>query len=190
MTVKNVLSRVQLGPQRTVLGQPFHLSRGDSRGRAESGSILVMFTLFLPVLILCVGLVTDLGLIFLARNIAYHAADLGALAGAQDLDLSRLSRGEVHLDEMRAARDAKSWTLNNLRTNFSALDVDSRAGVSVDIYNASAGNPLIHRRSGRILNDPTVSVSVTVPVKMHFLSTLWSEISVSARADASVIKKK
>ena len=103
MKLRNVLSSVQLGPPRTIFRRPFHLSRGDSKGRAESGSILVMFTLFLPVLILCVGLVTDLGLIFLARNIAYHAADLGALAGAQDLDLTRLSRGEVHLDEMRAA---------------------------------------------------------------------------------------
>lgn len=185
-----LLAKVRFDPAGSFRLQRYLLTRGGPGPSPESGSILVMFLLFLPVLILFVGLVADLGLIFLSRNIAYHAADLGALAGAQDLDLARLSRGEVYIDEMRAVRDARSWTLSNLRSNFSSLDVDSRARVSADVYNASAGNPVTHRLSGRLLRDPTVSVTVTVPVKLHFLSMLWSEVLISARADASVVKKK
>ena len=42
-----------------------------------------MIVLFLPVAVLSIGMVADLGLLFVSRKLVQSACDLGALAGAR-----------------------------------------------------------------------------------------------------------
>ena len=64
-----------------------HLLR-DSRG-----GVAVLVALFLPVAVLCVGTVVDLGAVFFARKAVEASCDLGALPGVQELDWDRLAAG-------------------------------------------------------------------------------------------------
>lgn len=142
--------------------------------------------LFLPVLLLVAGLVTDVGVLFVSRHLSYHAAELGALAGAQDVDLDALARGEVTLVEARARADAEDYTRRNLAASFPHLDQAQALFVSAAVYNASVSAPLRHRQTGRLLTDPTVSIAVRLSLPLYFLAPLRREATVQVHADASV----
>lgn len=157
--------------------------------RGERGSIAVVVILFLPIAALIVGLVLDVGYLFVARYQAGVAADLGALAGAQDVDLERLATGERWLVEEQARRDANDWTRANLRASL-PHGQGEEATVQVRVYNATAKHPLVNEVSGRILTDPTVVVSVEVPVRLHFVAFLARRVLVRVSADASVVPKE
>jgi Flp pilus assembly protein TadG len=73
-----------------------------------------MLVLFLPVLLTCLYATCGLGALLLARARAQTAADLAALAAAQDVDLERLQEGERRLRPEDAARDAVAWARANL----------------------------------------------------------------------------
>jgi len=49
------------------------------------GGVLALVALFLPIAVLCVGLVMDLGTVFFVRKAVQPACDLGVLAGVQEL---------------------------------------------------------------------------------------------------------
>lgn len=150
---------------------------------------MVVVVLFLPVLLLSTGLVTDLGLLFVSRNLAYQAAELGALAGAQDVDLNALGQGRLVLLESRAADDASSYAWRNLTRSFPRLDLSQSGRVAVEVYNASTASPARHRQTGRLLVDPTVSVTVELSVPLYFLRPLRSKADLRVHADASVRTK-
>lgn len=69
---------------------------------SEKGGVLALVALFLPVAVIVVGMVIDLGLIYTARKAVQAACDLGALAGAQVLDLDELALGNVLISDVRA----------------------------------------------------------------------------------------
>lgn len=157
---------------------------------SERGASLIAVVLFLPVLLLIAGLVTDVGLLFVARHLAYHAAELGALAGAQDVDLDALARGEVTLVEGQARADAEDYARRNLAASFRHLDQAQALFVNATVYNASAARPVRHRETGRLLTDPTVSVAVRLWLPLHFLAPLRREAAVQVHADASVTTRQ
>lgn len=154
--------------------------------RREQGASLVLVVLFLPALLLVAGAVTDLGILFVSRHLAYHAAELGALAGAQDVDLDALEQGDLQLLGPQATAAAEDYARRNLSRSFPRLDLGQDAAVHVQVYNASAAAPVRHRDTGRLLVDPTVSVAIRLDVPLHFLRPLkpWAELHV--HADASV----
>ena len=154
--------------------------------RGERGASLVLVVLFLPALLLVAGAVTDLGILFVSKHLAYHAAELGALAGAQDVDLEALAQGRLQLAERRAMTAAGDYARRNLTRSFPYLDLDRWAEVQVRVYNASAATPLRHRETGRVLVDPTVAVSIRLSVPLYFLRPLRPRADLHVRADASV----
>ncbi len=152
------------------------------------GSVVVLVLMLMPVLLLLSGLVLDMGTLFMARRSVYAAADMGALAGAEDLDLEQLAAGVRYLQPGPARRDAALWVRQNLEAAFG--DRASLAVVKVRVYNASSDHPLYDAVSGRRLTDPTVCVVVEMPVEFRFLAPVIDRTTVRVHSDASVLRKK
>jgi len=160
--------------------------RGYGRRTCESGAVLVLVVAFLPVLVATMALVVETGRLFVAARRVQAACDLGALAGAQEVDLDRLAQGERYLDEERARIEAERITRENLRELGGVAAETGR--VHVYVINV-AGGPTAHPRTGRLIRDPTVSVWVEVVVPVYLV--WWtSEVHLSAHADASVVEKR
>lgn len=150
----------------------------------QSGAVLVLVVAFVPVLVAALALVIETGRLFVLARRAQSAADLGALAGAQEVDLERLADGERYLDEGRARLAADRITTDNLRD---LGGVVGSSHVQVYVINVVDG-PTTHPRTGRLIRDPTVSVwvEVNVPVRLVW----WArEVRLTAHADASVVEK-
>jgi uncharacterized membrane protein len=151
----------------------------------QSGAVLVLVVAFLPVLVAAMALVVETGRLFVLARWAQAAADLGALAGAQEVDLEQLADGERYLDEERARLAADRITTDNLR-DLGGVVGSSR--VQVYVINVAEG-PTIHPRTGRFIRDPTVSVWVEVSVPVHLV--WWThQVRLAAHADASVVEKR
>lgn len=152
---------------------------------AQSGAVLVLVVAVLPVLVAAMALVVETGRLFVLARWVQAAADLGALAGAQEVDLERLAVGERCLDEERARKEAERVTEDNLR-DLGGVVGSSR--VRVYVINVADG-PSPHPLTGRLIRDPTVSVwvEVTVPVRLAW----WTrDVCLGAHADASVVEKR
>lgn len=150
----------------------------------QSGAVLVLVVAFIPVLVAVMALVLETGRLFVLARWAQAAADLGALAGVQEVDLERLADGERYVDEERARLAAERITRDNLR------DLGGVVGSShVQVYVINvAGGPTTHPRTGRLIRDPTVSVWVEVSAPVHLV--WWTrEVHLAAHADASVVEK-
>ena len=121
------------------------------------GGVLALVALFLPIAVLCVGVVVDLGTVFFVRKAVQAACDLGALAGVQELDWDLLSLGTVALREGEAEAVAKEITGHNLEA-VEGLMLEVQ--VSAIVLNPPAKT------------EPTVAVAVTYLVRMPFLRTV------------------
>ncbi len=84
------------------------------RRRDQKGGVLALVSLFLPIAVICVGIVVDLGIMFCARKAVQSACDLGALAGVQNLDWDSLADGVVLLDTAQGEGVAVQVALSNL----------------------------------------------------------------------------
>lgn len=89
------------------------VSSAVERG-GENGGVLALVALFLPVAVLVVGIVVDLGLVYMARKAVQSACDLGALAGAQELDLDELANGNVIISETKAKSVGMTTAYSNM----------------------------------------------------------------------------
>ncbi|MBX5464995.1 MAG: pilus assembly protein [Clostridia bacterium] len=153
-------------------------------GRArQRGAVSAWFVLALPALLLLLALVADVGRFFVLRALAQNAADLGALAGVQELDLARLAEGERWLLTSQAEAAA-----------YAVADANARAALPGEPYvietlavNAAAGAPRRHPWSGRWLADPTVSVRVTLNARSFFLG--GRRLPLRVQGDASVMER-
>lgn len=153
----------------------------------EKGQVLPLVVLFLPLTVLLLGLVVDLGLLFSTRLTMLAAADLGALAGVQEVNLERLAKGQLWLEEETASAEATKVTLDNLNQNPVLGPVGE---IKVKTINADTKNPLPHPVTGRLLTDPTVTVQVKVFFRPPFLSQVFPEIPIQVHADASLLERK
>jgi uncharacterized membrane protein len=174
--------------ERGALSAKMGEERGAAAGmRGERGATSVMVVLFLPVLLLCLYATCGVGATLLGRARAQAAADLAALAAAQNVDLERLAQGERRLDPESAMRDAAAWARANLDAARRLFAAGVAPVITVDVYNPLPGEPMRHRRSGRELTDPTVAVTVRLraapaagPLTAH---------DIEATADASVLER-
>ncbi|MGE5578772.1 MAG: pilus assembly protein TadG-related protein [Bacillota bacterium] len=121
------------------------------------GGVLALVALFLPIAVLCVGMVVDLGTVFFVRKAVQAACDLGALAAVQELDWDLLALGTVSLRVGEAEAVAEEITGDNLE-GIEALVRDVQVS-------ATALNPPAE-------GEPTVAVTVTYSVRTPFLRTL------------------
>ncbi|MDI3317462.1 MAG: pilus assembly protein [Bacillota bacterium] len=166
------MNRHRLGP-----------ARRSPRRRGERGAVSAWFVLALPAFLLVLALVADVGRFFVLHSLAQSAADLGALAGVQELDLERLAEGERRLRTWEAEAAARAVADANAREALAGdrYDLESLA------INADAGAPRRHPWSGRLLRDPTVSVRIRVRAHSFFLA--GREVPIRVQGDASVMER-
>lgn len=154
---------------------------------AERGAVIAWVALSLPLLLVCLSLVADVGRWFIRKSTVVAIADLAALAGVQELDLERLAAGERYLVVDQARVQAIQTATINLERNALAGSVN---GIRAEVLNASATSPLHHPVTGRVLVDPTVFVEIRVRGPALITSLIGAGMEVSARADASVIPRE
>jgi hypothetical protein len=144
----------------------------------------VLAVLFLPVLLAALSAVLGLGHIMHLRQVAYQAADLGALAGVQCLDLDELAAGRLQLLPAEAAAQAADYA----RLNLAVVSV-SPADVAVDVSVLNpAGDSLTDPVTGKGHPYSTVCVTVSFPSLFRFGPVSWTQV-IRAHADASVVPR-
>lgn len=136
-----------------------------------------MVALFLPIAVLVVGLVCDLGAVFCVRKIVQAACDLGALAGVQELDWELLAEGTVAIEETTAQTVAVGVAQENL-TNLGGL-------AHVEAVYAVVSNPPSSTEPNLVL---TVVCRVH-PSYLTWLPAFADGISLSIAAEASVVER-
>jgi Flp pilus assembly protein TadG len=141
--------------------------------------------LFLPPLLAALLASVSIGQVITARHLAGHAADLGALAGVQELDLDALARGELVLIPAEARSRATEYARANLHRMFPELDPGPE--VYAEVLNPTEGGS-IDPLTGRVHLWPTVCVTVVLSVPVG-IGPLSAEIPVRAHADASAVPR-
>ncbi len=138
---------------------------------------MALVALFLPIAVLSIGMVVDLGAVFFARKAVQAACDLGALAGALELDWDRLARGEVAIRDADGRAVATDVTLMNLQNVTGFVKVLS---VSVSVQNPPS----------RV--EPVLTVDARFRVRTPFLSSvpqLQAGFEGRAFSQASVVRR-
>ncbi|MEW6725199.1 MAG: pilus assembly protein TadG-related protein [Bacillota bacterium] len=156
--------------------------------RSERGAVAILVILALPALLAMIALVVGLGSVVLAYYQAHIAADLGALAGVQSLDLDQLAEGKIWIDPEEARGQAEKIAWENLRANFAGLR-RAEVEITVEVYQASESEPLYHRTTGRRLTAPTVAVQLAFQRRLPLVIYSRS-IAIQARADASAVRRR
>ncbi len=156
--------------------------RADS---SQRGSVVVLVVLFLPVFLLTLGFVIDLGVLFVQRQQAMAAADMAVLAGAREIDLDKLARGERSLLPEAATAAARQWFTSNLRASLGS-EAEAAATV-IHVYNATQASPATDPVTGRRLHDPTICLAGEVPARLYFLAFIVPRTTLHVHADASLL---
>lgn len=164
-------------------------SRGHFRRHDQRGAVAALTVLALPVVLIAIALVIDMAYFFLLRTSLQAAADMAALAAAQNVDLDALADGERRLLVERARLDAYQWVHDNLRANKLTAGLRDQVGVHVEVYNADPNNRVRHRVTGRILADPTVSVQLSLDAPTYFAAMIMKNVPIRVMADASLLEK-
>ncbi len=152
---------------------------------SETGAALTLVVLFLPCLLVAAALVLDAGALLIARAEMRVAADMGALAGIQDLDYDLLADGVVVIDPGQAAADAEAWVRDNL-TGRAFVD-DLTVSVDVTVCNTSLEPGVVCPVTGRALREPTLCVLVGANARLPFLPRPLGPVRVMVHADATVV---
>jgi hypothetical protein len=128
--------------------------------RDQRGSILALTALLMVALIAILGLAIDFGTVFTARTFVQHAADAGALAGADTYSqYTPTTQAMATADAQQAAEDNK--VLGQALTN---------ANVTVSFPAAPPGYYRVR-----------VDVSTTVPTFfLRILGQKWRQVSIGA----------
>jgi Flp pilus assembly protein TadG len=132
------------------------LNRGSipSSGRGDRGQATVLFALALVAIIAMVGLVLDGGAVFAQRRDQQNAADLAALAGANDYLLSGDETAATTVAMAAAARNGYTDGTAGATVHVS-FNYDNGAQVKVDI------NAPHHNNFAGIVGQGTWNVSTT-----------------------------
>ncbi len=157
------------------------------RWAGQSGAAAAVVVLFLPCLLAGAALVIDVGVLLTTRAQMAAAADMGALAGVQDLDYELLAEGRVVIRAATAISDATTWVEQNLARRPFLEPGSTRVTVTVCNTEVEGGDgrpacPV----TGRLLQQPTVCVVVRAAARLPFLPRS-APVSVRVHADASVV---
>lgn len=153
--------------------------------KASKGGVILLVALYLPICILAMGMVLDLGLAFVVRETAQAACDLGALAGVQELDWDQLAGGHVVINVAAARQHAASITLSNL-TPMVRKGLVTGPRISVVVINPVGGTDVAWTA------EPAVRVEVYLVVRTFFLRWLpglAGGIPVTVRAEARCVER-
>jgi Flp pilus assembly protein TadG len=114
--------------------------------RDHAGSNLIIFAMALPVILGCIGIAVDHGLVVRAKQVLQEAADAGALAGARELSLVDTRRENVSA-VVQAVVDAylQAHVATNLSTSSTVAAQVLDDPLRVEVSAASAMNLLFPR---------------------------------------------
>jgi hypothetical protein len=144
---------------------------------SEDGAVLALVAVFLPVAVLTVGMVLDLGMVYFAKRAVQGACDLGALAGVIELDWDALALGDVRLNPIMGEAKAVQVASENI----SALGrVIREASISAHVFNVPDRE------------EPTIRVECRFKVRTHFLGFLpglGQGIPCFASSEGSVVRR-
>ncbi len=126
--------------------------RGQA-ARGQEGGAIALVIIFLPVALMSMGIVADLGMLFTAKRLVQAACDFGALAGCQELDWDLLAQGTVFIDETYGAARAVEYAERNLQ------------GVESLFQEISVGAAVDNEKE----DGPAVFVCANVAVRTYFL---------------------
>jgi hypothetical protein len=150
------------------------------------GAAAAITVLFLPVLAGALIAMASLGRVVWLHHVAYQAADLGALAGVQELDLERLAVGVVRLLPDEARSEAERYSRANLVAAIGAQDIEDLA-IEVRVINPDSSGSL-DPETGRALEHPTVCVVIRFGCLFRAGAFRWEQ-TIRAHADASVVPR-
>ncbi len=140
-----------------------HLLHQKSRNRHGNGQIYVLFALFLPVLLVSVGLALDFGFAYVTKTTLSKAVDSAALAGMRNLNLGQNTATKI----AQAAFD----------TNYASTPASNASAPSVNIaFSTNASNNAV------------VNVTATATINTYFLGVLSSgyrTLNVTSTAQAT-----
>lgn len=169
----------RLNPSRvTDLNQPGEIHmRQHGRDRREAGQVLVLFALGLVAMIAMVGLVLDGGSTFAQRRGQQNAADLAALAGANDYLLNNDSGQAIARARMVAQENGYSHASGGTTVGVS-IDLSVGANVTVTITSP-------HRNSfASIAGMNSWDVSTTATARSGFPDTASGAAPIIFSVDA------
>jgi len=132
-----------------------------SDDRLQSGTAAVLVALFLPVLMGCFLLLTELGWQLVVHGNLRAAADLAALAAAQCVALEDLAAGQIRLIPEAVHAEAVRFLHENARCNPFLADDWSQYRIRVSVLNASVASPERDPWTGETVDAPTVCLFVS-----------------------------
>lgn len=145
---------------------------------------MLLSTLLLPLVVLVLAAVIDLGLLRLGAARARAAADLAAIVAVNDQDDAALGAGALRL-----AGDAEAVARHYLELNLAGIApllAETAAGISAAADVAAFAGGGVDPRDGTRYERPTVRILATVPLRTGALrSLLGPAVVVQARAVAA-----
>jgi len=151
----------------------------------ERGAAGLLTVLFLPALVGSLLAVVALGQTILARHLVTHAADLGALAGVQALDLDTLAQGRMVLIPEEARARSREYVMYNLSLTFPEAGPEATIETEViDPEGSVRRDPV----TGRVHEWPTVCVLVSMRIPIG-VGPFRGYADIQAHADASVVPR-
>jgi len=149
----------------------------ENRRSAKRGIAAAWVIVCLPVFLWLLILVVEVGWVSICRGHLQSAADLGALAGAQELDYTLLADGICRLDVASASQIAAQYTQENLSRS---LHHDHLVACTIAVR---VQNPGDGYGAGEY---PKIRVEVTLPVKLPLSRT---GRTMSAYGEASILPR-
>ncbi len=142
----------------------------------EKGGAMVLVILFLPMALLSIGLVADLGVLFTVKRTVQAACDFGALAACQELDWDLLAEGQIVIDEFQGKAKAIHYTRQNLQ--------------HIEHFISDSNIEVIVRNIPDY--EPTIVVQTHVLVQTSFikyLPGLRNGVTLDITSESSVVKR-
>lgn len=139
--------------------------------RGERGSVALATIGFLPIAIVLLTAVLELGLLRVTTARVRSAADLAALVAVNDQDESELrSTGRLRLgaDAEAVARDYLAANLLPLSTSLGSSAQSIADGASVVVLSVAG----VDSATGLSYNHPTIRISASVPIRTPLFGAL------------------
>lgn len=139
--------------------------------REEGGSLALATLLLLPVLLIVLAGILELGVLRVVAERARIAADLAAVTAVNDQDDGYLaSTGRIRTagDADLIAREQFALNLEPLRRSLAVTPDEIASAADVAVFPSGGADP----RSGRSYEGPTVRIAVDLPVLTPGLAAL------------------
>jgi len=126
----------------------------------EKGAVLVTLIAFVPVAAALMMFTVTVAQVFWARQCLQLAADMGALAGVQNIDLEKLAMGFRYVCPETGSKDAVNWATANMEAMFPLVLEKGSFNVNARVINPDdhGDDPVVHVEVEMALDSPGFSL--------------------------------